>query len=106
MAVMVTIAQIKTATRDTQMTDAQATDLLTLVAALVENYAVDAPEAVQNEAALRAAGWWWNSPEGPLAKEDAGPLSSTWALSRLNPIHHSGASMILSPFRTNTMGVV
>ena len=76
------------------------------VAALVEKYAPGAPSGVKLEAAMRCLGWWTQSPAWPVSSQKLGETSVDYALHKLNPLLHSGASMILSPFRTNTMGVV
>ena len=54
MAVTISAADLGAAA---QLAGDQATRLLPVVTALVEQYAPDAPEAIQNEAAVRCAGW-------------------------------------------------
>ena len=58
MVVTLTEAQLVEAT---SMDSAHATRLLPVATAVVEAYAPDAPEALQNEAAIRFAGYLYSS---------------------------------------------
>ena len=105
-AITLTVEQVKFST-EMNVYDQAATRLGSMAAELVERYAPDAPDGVKLEAAIRCIGWWTQSAAFPVSSRSFGEAGSVdYALSRLNPILHSGASMILSPFRTNTMGVV
>ena len=105
-AISLTVAQVKFATGIGTLSDTDATRLSRMGGALVEKYAPEAPDEIKLEAAMRCLGWWTQSAAFPVSSQKLGETSVDFALSRLNPILHSGASMILSPFRTNTMGVV
>ena len=105
-AITMTIAQVRFATGIGTLTDTDATRLGSMAAELVERYAPDAPSGVKLEAAMRCLGWWTQSPAWPISSRKLGETSVDYALHKLNPVVHSGASTILSPFRTNSMGVV
>ena len=60
--------------------------ILASATALVESYAPDAPEAIQNEAVIRVGGFLYDSPPG---------ASMRFA----NPLGDSGAQALLARFR-------
>ena len=106
-AITLTVAQVKFATGIGTLTDTDATRLGSMVAALVEKYAPDAPDGVKLEAAMRCVGWWTQSAAFPVSSRSFGNAGSVdYALTRLNPLLHSGAAMILTPWRTHSMGVI
>ena len=105
-AITMTIAQVRFATGIGTLSDTDGLASAPWAAALVEKYAPGAPDGVKLEAAMRCLGWWTQSPAWPVSSQKLGETSVDYALHKLNPLLHSGASMILSPFRTNTMGVV
>lgn len=91
MAVTVTALELATALRAadgvTALTEplaGQVNRLLGSVVVLVEVYAPDAPEAVQNEAAIRLAAWLFDAVPGRTTADALG---------------QSGARSILAPFR-------
>ena len=91
MAVSLTALQLATALRAVDGADpleepllSEMTRLLASSSALVESYAVSAPQPVQDEATIRAAGWLWDSVPGR---------------SYANALDHSGARSLLSPYR-------
>ena len=106
-AITMTIAQVRFATGIGTLTDTDATRLGSMAAELVERYASSAPDGVKLEAAMRCVGWWAQSAAFPVSSRSFGTAGSVdYALTRLNPLLHSGASMILTPWRIHTMGVV
>ena len=106
-AIILTVAQVKFATGIGDLSDTDYTRLGSMVAELVEKYAPDAPDGVKLEAAMRCVGWWTQSAPFPVSSQSFGGAGSVeYALSRLNPILHSGAAMILTPWRIHTLGVV
>ena len=106
-AITLTVEQVKDATGIGTLTDTDATRLGSMAAELVERYAPDAPDGVKLEAAMRCVGWWTQSAAFPVTSRSFGDAGSVdYALTRLNPVHHSGAAMILTPWRIHTMGVV
>ena len=87
--------------------DAMALRLLPVSVALVERYAPDAPEAVQNEATIRCAGWLIESPAGPFRSETTGDVRSGYDTSRaLGALRHSGAMGLLSPWKVRRAGAI
>ena len=68
---------------------ASAQRLLPVVVALVEEYAVSAPPEVQDEAAIRCAGWLHDRPPGP-SSETVGGISASWPTSALGALRASG----------------
>ena len=106
-AITLTVAQVKFATGIGTLSDTDATRLGSMAAALVEKYAEDAPDGVKLEAAMRCVGWWTQSAAFPVSSRSWGEAGSVdYALNKLNPILHSGAAMILTPWRIHSMGVV
>ena len=89
-----------------QLAGDQATRLLPVVTALVEQYAPDAPEAIQNEAAVRCAGWLGHTAAGSIAKVDTGPRSTEYAPGQLSALRHSGAMSLLAPWKLRRAGAV
>lgn len=86
----VTVNQLRLELRATD--DAEITAILTRVlgtaAALAENYAPDAPDAIMDEAVIRLAGWLFDTPDGGA------------------PMLHSGAAALLNPWRVRRAGKV
>ena len=106
-AITLTVAQVKFATGIGTLSDTDATRLGSMAAELVEKYAPDAPDGVKLEAAMRCVGWWTQSAAFPVSSRSFGNAGSVdYALTRLNPVQHSGAAMILTPWRIHTMGVI
>ena len=87
--------------------DALAARLRPVVVALVERYAPDAPDAVQNEAAIRCAGWLAESPAGAIRSETTGDVRTTFDGARsLGALRHSGAMGLLSPWKVRRAGAI
>ena len=106
-ALTMTIAQVKFGTGIGTLTDDAATRLGGMASEIVEKYAPGAPDGIKLEAAMRCVGWWAQSAAFPVSSRSFGDAGSVdYALTRLNPLLHSGASMILTPWRIHTLGVV
>ena len=76
-------------------------------AALVEKYAPDAPQAIRNEATIRAAGWIHGRPRsGETGQEIEGILTRRWAAGHTSALRHSGAAALLSPWKVRRAGAV
>lgn len=73
---------------------ADAVRLRPVVQALVEKYAPGAPDAVKDEAAIRAAGYLLDAPPAPSGAGHAAAL------------RNSGATGLLSPWRVRRAGKV
>ena len=68
--------------------------IATSAAALVERYAPDAPEAIQNEAYVRLAGWLYDS--DPSSTSPGGPVA----------MRASGAASLLAPWKVRRAGKI
>ena len=94
MAVTLTVAELAAAIRlgsSAEETD-QATRLLAYVATAVTKHAPDAPDVVQNEAAIRLAGYLFDQPNAGRGVGYADAL------------RNSGAAAILLPYRVHRAG--
>ncbi len=76
-----------------------------VAAALVERYAPAAPQAVKDEAVIRAAGWLADQPPA-VAKETVGPMSVEYMPARQSALRHSGAMAMLSPWKVRRAGAI
>ena len=96
MAVTLTVPDLQAAVGglDTE----RATRLLPVVRTLVERYAPGAPEALQNEAAIRCAGWLFQSMPGPIRRTAALSTSVSYARER-SALRDSGGMALLAPYR-------
>ena len=82
-----------------------ATRLLTIVVALVDHYAPDAPDALSNQAAIRTAGWISEHPSASIRSEEVGDIRTAFAPSMTGAMLHSGAKSLLYPWRSKTGGI-
>ena len=80
--------------------------VLPVVSALVERYASGAPEAVQNEAAIRCAGWLADHPMSARMSEEVGAISTSYAVGSLSALRHSGGMALLTPWKVRRGGRV
>ena len=103
MAVTITAADLGVAA---QLTADQATRLLPVATALVERYAPSAPAEIQNEAAIRVAGWLGHTAAGSITRVETGPRSTEFAASQKGALRHSGAMSLLSAWKTRRAGAV
>ena len=97
MAVSLSINELATAIKGTT---AVATRLLPVVTLMIERYAVDAPPSIQNEAAIRCAGWL--ADQMPNLNVKAGNLTlrkTTRFKGDISALRASGAMALLSPYR-------
>ena len=85
---------------------AMAERLHPVAVALVERYAPDAPEDIQNEATIRVAGWLYETPSSGVRSEAVGDISTTWTPSMTSALRASGAMALLSPWKVRRGGVV
>ena len=101
----VTISAVEVAA-ETGADSATATRLLAVATALIEQYGAAAPEAVENEAALRVAGYLYGQPKASIRAESVGLVSVDYAPSRQSALRHSGAMALLSPFLMRRGGAI
>ena len=85
---------------------AEAERLLPVVAAMVGRYAPNAPQAIRNEAAIRAAGWLKDQPKASKRDQSAGPLSASYAPSMHSALRHSGAMALLTMWKARRGGAI
>ena len=103
MAVTITEAALAEAVA---VTRAQAARLLPVATALVVRYAPDAPDAMQNEAVIRACGYLSQQPESAQRSDRIGDVETQWAPNNLSALRHSGAMALLSPWKVRRAGVI
>ena len=73
--------------------------------ALVERHAPDAPEAIRDEAVVRAAGWLIGAdPAITRRGVEAGNLKVDLQRAGLSALRHSGAMALLSPWKARRAG--
>ena len=80
--------------------------LLTVASAIVTRYAPEAPDAIQNEAVIRVAGWLLDSPSSGLLERRV--REREYALHRptlTSALRSSGAMSLLRPYKAVGAGV-
>ncbi|MCY4002501.1 MAG: hypothetical protein OXF33_02155 [Rhodospirillales bacterium] len=83
-----------------------ATRLLPVATELVERFAPDAPESIQNEGTIRVAGWLAEAPSSGVRSEAVGDIRTSWSPSSPVPMRASGAMALLAPWKSREAGVV
>lgn len=73
---------------------------------LVERYAPDAPEAIQNEATIRCAGWLSEAPASGARREGVGDIDTAWSPNMTGALRASGAMGLLSPYKQRRAGAI
>ena len=104
MSVTISAAELATViSRDVSV----ATRLLPVVSAIVEKYAPDAPASIQDEAAIRFAGYLANT-QGLVGfrKVDIGALTVEPLPAHGAAFYHCGAAALLAKFRTHSAGLI
>ena len=94
MAVTLTMPELRAALRlDDGEVNADVTRLLASATALVERHAPEAPAAMQNEAVIRVAGYWYDQPTAHRGDGFSNAIRSSGAGSLLLPWveHRAGA---------------
>ena len=86
--------------------DPTAQRLGSTAAALVERYAPGAPQAIRNEAVIRAAGWLCQQPAAAVRSESEGEIRTGYAPAMHAALRHSGAMALLSPWKIRRAGVI
>ena len=86
--------------------EALAVRILPTATVLVERFAPDAPVEVQNEAAIRTAGWLSEAPSSGARREDVGDISTTFSPAATSALRSSGGMALLSPWKVRRAGVV
>ena len=84
-----------------------AAQLLAVATAMVEDYAPNAPEALQNEAVVRFAGYLAQSDFGTIRREEIGGARSVeYTQNHAAAFRNSGAEMLLTRHRMRRAGAV
>ena len=103
MAVTISAADLATAIKSTAEVAGR---LLPVATGLVERYAPAAPEAIQNEAVIRCAGYLAQHPADARRSTGVGGVSSSWAATHTGALRHSGAMSLLSPYKVRRAGAI
>ena len=88
-----------------ELDDARVQALGAAAAALVENYAPAAPEALRCEATIRTAGYLCEQPSGAVRSNREGEIGTDYAPTHLSALRHSGAMALLSSFKPRAGGL-
>ena len=84
--------------------------LIAVASSLVNRYAPDAPQEVQNEAAIRVVGYLKDTPKSAVLSIDGGgrgfSSGTTYPSGVRSALRHSGAMAILSPWKIRRAGVI
>ena len=103
MAVTISVAALAEAVGiDSDM----ATRLLAVASELVNRHAPYAPVAIQNEAAIRTAGWLAEQPSAAITSETEGDIRTSYAPAMTSALRHSGGMALLSPWRVRRAGQI
>ena len=104
MAVSLTEADLAAAL---DVDDTLAARLHPVAVALVERYAPDAPDAVQDEAVIRCAGWLAESPAGAIRSEMTGDVRTVFDVARASSaLRHSGGMGLLTAWKVRRAGSI
>ena len=85
-----------------------ASRLLAVASVMVEQYAPEAPAALQNEAVIRFAGYLAGSAYpfyGAVASETVGPVNYSFPVNHADAFRRSGAAMLLTRYRVRRAGL-
>ena len=94
------------ASQDERQHNATARRLGALAAALAERYAAAAPQAVKDEAVIRAAGYLAQSDFGGIVSESIGPREVSYTVNHSALFRNSGAAALLSPWKRRQAGII
>ena len=83
-----------------------ATRLLAVATELATRYAPAAPTAIANEAVIRTAGWLAEQPSASITSETEGDIRTSYAVTMLSALRHSGAMALLSPWKVRRGGAI
>ena len=84
----------------------RATRLLGVATAVVEEYAPATPEALQNEAAIRFAGYLAESRFGAVSTRTVGPLTAEHVTNHAAAFRNSGAAALLTRYKVRRAGAI
>ena len=78
--------------------------MLAVATEVVERYAPNAPEVIQNEAAIRFIGYLAQADYGTIRSESVGERSVEYHLNHAPAFRNCGAEMLLSPYKVRRAG--
>ena len=89
------------------LTDESTLDRLgSTASALVQWYAPLAPQAIRNEAVIRAAGWLHEQPAAAVRSESVGDISTSYAATHVSALRHSGGQALLTGWKVRRAGAI
>ena len=88
------------------VTYVRATQLLSVATPLVEAYAVDAPEALQNEAVCRIVGYLLDAGSGASSEKSIDSMSVKQIVNHSTMFRNSGAAALLTRYKVRRAGAV
>ena len=106
MAVTITAAQLGERIAGAANDPDVAAQLLATATALVEREAAGAPEAIQNEAVVRFAGYLAQSDFGTIRMEEIGPRRVEYITNYQSMFRNCGAKALLSPYKVRRAGAI
>ena len=77
-----------------------------VAAAMVEQYAPDAPQTLKNEAVIRFAGYLTEANYGAMQSQKVGDLEGSYVASHANAFRNCGAAALLSRWRVRRAGAI
>lgn len=80
--------------------------LLSVAKVQVEHYAPNAPEALQNEAAIRFAGYLAEADSGAVQTKNVGPLTEELVTNHAPAFRNSGAEALLTRYKVRRAGAI
>lgn len=103
MAVTLTAAELA---EETSASVDRATRVLAVATEFVSRFAPEAPEALQNEAAIRFGGYLLASDFGAIRKESIGPRDVEYVTNHAAMFRNSGAAALLTRYRIRRAGSI
>ena len=100
MAVTLTVAQLA------EVISGDAARLLPVVQAVVQDYAPKAPEALQNEAAIRFASYLADAGSGASSRIEIGELTVERVTNHAPAFRNCGAAALLTRYRVRRAGAI
>ena len=85
---------------------ATAERLLAVATQVVEDYAPNAPEILQNEAAIRFGSYLFQSDVGTITKESIGPREVEYVTNHAAMFRNCGAAALLTRYRVRRAGAI
>ena len=104
MAVTITATELADLIGGRADQSAEPARLLAVGTAMVEDYAPEAPEALQNEAVIRFCGYLAQADFGTVREETLGPHSVGWITNHAAAFRNSGAAALLTRYRVRRAG--